>query len=89
MLIVLHVIAALSSLVATTFAVVWPSARNLRVGVWLTAFTTASGTILIALNHTHMLSACASGLTYLGFALSGLLVSRHRLAHATVKVRSR
>ncbi|HEY8999184.1 MAG TPA: hypothetical protein VIM53_02600 [Candidatus Saccharimonadales bacterium] len=89
MLIVLHILSALSSLAVTTVAVVRPSATALRVDALLTAFTMMSGTALVVMSHAHMLSACATGLAYLSFALSGLLVSRYRLAHATVKVRGK
>lgn len=89
MLIVLHILSALSSLIVTSVAVVRPSAKTLRAGAGLTALAALSGTVLVIQNHVHMLSMCVSGVTYLAFALSGLVVSRQRLARVTVRVRSK
>jgi hypothetical protein len=89
MLIALHILIAISSLIAATFAVIKPSERTLKTGALLTALTAISGTVLIAKNHAHMLSACVTGLTYLGFTTAALLTSRYRLARVAIRIRNK
>ena len=80
MVILLHVIIALSSVIVATLAAARPSMRTLAVNYSLIAATVASGTYLIVTMPSHMLSSCEMGLTYLAFA-SALTVFAHvRLA---------
>ncbi|HVW22929.1 MAG TPA: hypothetical protein VHB51_00335 [Candidatus Saccharimonadales bacterium] len=76
MIILLHVLCALSSLVATTWAAFAPSKTKLRVGYSLTAMTLASGTYLVISLHAPLLSSCETGLIYLSLAMAGLLRAR-------------
>ena len=83
MVILLHVIIALSSLVLATFSAVRPARRTLIINYTLIAATIASGTYLIVMMPAHMISSCEMGLTYLAFA-SALTVFAHVRLHKLV-----
>ena len=80
MLILAHVLVALCSIVLSTLGAFKPSRRLLAVSYSLIALTLASGTYLVISLHTPMLRACATGLTYLAAALSGVVIAHYRLA---------
>lgn len=80
MILILHIIIALSSLAATTWLAIWPSKRKMYFSYALIALTLASGTYLVISLHSPLLSSCVSGLTYLALALSGVVVGYYRLA---------
>ena len=80
MLLVLHIIAALSGIVMTTFSFLSPSPGRIRFSYGLVMLTIASGTVIIVKDHLSILSVCLSGLLYIGFTVSGLIAASHRLA---------
>jgi hypothetical protein len=79
MLLVFHILAALSSLVCSAFAFFGPSIFRLRFSYLLSVFTLISGTYLVMSTHANMVSACISGLVYLGFVTSMLLLARAKI----------
>jgi len=80
MILLTHIIIALSSLVATTFMAISPSMRKLYVSYGLIAATLATGTYLVISTHISILHVCTTGLTYLAVAMAGVLVGQYRLA---------
>ena len=80
MLILIHVIIALSSIALSTFSAFVPSKRRINLSYALIAATLITGTYLVVSLNTPMLRACATGLVYLSVALSGVLVGQHKLA---------
>ncbi len=80
MLIMLHVIIALSSLGLTSYAFFRPSETLLRASYALVGLTLATGTYLVYLHPSRMIQACSSGLMYLGLVTVGIVAARHRLA---------
>lgn len=80
MVILLHVLIAISSLVTATYAAFRPGRRSLTINYSLIAATVASGSYLIAITPAHMISACETGLVYLTFA-SALTVFAHVRLH--------
>lgn len=80
MLLLAHVIIALSSLVLTGLAYIRPTQEKLRVSYALVGLTLASGTVLVITTHSPLLSSCVTGLVYLGIVLSGIIATRHKLA---------
>lgn len=79
MIILIHVIIALASIVATSFAGLSPSSARLRMGGWLITATFATGTYLVLHLHVPLVQACESGLAYLAVAAAGMLVGYYRL----------
>jgi hypothetical protein len=80
MLLISHLIIALSSLVAATAAVIYPSYSKLKLSYLLTAATIATGTALVIVTHSPLLSSCLAGLTYTAVALSLIVAAQKRLA---------
>jgi hypothetical protein len=84
MILILHVLAALTSVAFTAFTFFAPTKIKLRVSYALTATTIASGTYLVATSPAHMLEACTVGLLYVGIVLAGTLAARAKLARLVV-----
>ena len=80
MIILMHVIIALTSIVLSTVSAFTPSRGRIISSYVLIALTLATGTYLVISMHTPMLRACATGLVYLAIALSGVLVGQRRFA---------
>ncbi len=83
MLIVLHVLIAISSIVFAGYTFLLPSSKKLQVSYGLTALTLLSGTYLVLSTHAAMLQACMTGLIYLAIVLAETFAARTRLAKVT------
>lgn len=82
MILLIHILVAVSSLGVTGYAFLAPSKLKLRVSYALVALTLASGTYLVLSTNARMVQACLSGLAYLGFVSAGIAAARLRLAKA-------
>ena len=80
MILLLHIIIALSSLVITAAAFMAPKASLLRTSYALVALTIATGTYVTFMNPSHMVQACISGLLYTVVVLGGIGAVRRKLA---------
>ncbi|HET6622362.1 MAG TPA: hypothetical protein VFG56_00305 [Candidatus Saccharimonadales bacterium] len=80
MLLITHIIIALTSLVFATYLLIRPSQVKLNMNYGLIAATIASGSYLIVTTGQHWLSACLSGLVYSVIAVSLSLAARAKLA---------
>lgn len=80
MIIVLHVIIALTSLVWATIGYIRPTNTNLRVSYALIALTFITGFYMVMMEPAQMLRTCLSGVTYLAIASVGVLLTRRKLA---------
>jgi hypothetical protein len=85
MVLVLHILIALSSIAVSSLALADPSVNKLRLSYGLVAATLASGTYLVISTHARILSACITGLAYTGLVLSLISVARYRLAKENYK----
>ena len=65
MIILIHVILAVSSLVFASSVLLSPSRNKLRASYGLIAATLVSGTYLIASTQTNILKTCVTGLVYI------------------------
>jgi hypothetical protein len=74
-----HIIIALSSIGFTGYVFLRPSKNKLYASYILVAATIATGTYLVMLMPSHMVSSCITGLIYLGVVMSGVLATRHKL----------
>lgn len=82
MLLLTHIIIALSSIATTTYLAFSPSKTKFYVSYVLIGLTLATGTILVISLHAPMLKTCLSGLAYLAVALGGVVVGYRRFAAA-------
>lgn len=78
----IHIIIALSSVAYTTYLLFSPSKLKFYVSYGLVGLTLLSGTILVIITHSPLLSACETGLLYSGIVLSGILAAHRRLAYS-------
>ena len=80
MIILLHVIIALSSIGLTSYAYFRPSKSKLGFAYGSIAATIASGLFLVWSEPAHMMQACMSGLAYLGIVSVGIVAAHAKLA---------
>lgn len=80
MIILIHVIIALTSLAFSGLAYFMPSKLKLRVSYGLIAATLISGTYLVVTLNSPLLSACVSGLIYLTVVVTATVAAQRRLA---------
>lgn len=80
MIVLLHVLIALSSIVAVSIAYALPSRIKLRISYVTIAATLFSGTYLVVLAPSHMVQACTAGLAYTAVVLVGIVATRLKLA---------
>lgn len=83
MLVLTHVIIALSSILFTAFAFIRPSKPKLKVSYSLTGLTLASGIYLVWSTGAPILQSCITGLVYLAVIFVGILATHYKLAHTS------
>jgi hypothetical protein len=66
MIVLIHVLIALSSVGFSTYLVFRPSNRNFYINYSLIGMTFATGIYLVWSTHSPLLQSCISGLVYLG-----------------------
>lgn len=79
MIILLHVLIALSSIAWTTYLYARPSRRGFYAAYGLIAATLGSGTYLVIVLHSPLISSCLSGLIYLGAVLTLAVLAARKL----------
>ena len=84
MLVLLHVMVALTSIIYSAYVFLSPSKSRLQVSYGLVAATLTSGTYLVLSTHSPMLQACMMGLIYTGGVLAAIVSARHKLGSTKV-----
>lgn len=84
MILVTHIIIALSSVAYTTLLLLRPTQAKLHVSYLLVAATLASGIYLTVINPANMLRTCTTGLVYVVIVTAGIALARKRLALNTL-----
>jgi hypothetical protein len=84
MLLLLHILIALSGLVTSTLAVLRPSRNKINLSYGLVLATIASGTALVILDHARILSSCITGLVYIGVSLTLILSAQRRMVASRI-----
>lgn len=82
MLILIHVILAISSVLYTAVIFFNPSKPKLRNSYWLVAGTVATGTYLVVSMHSNLIQSCFTGLTYLAVVFAGIAATKTKLSKA-------
>jgi hypothetical protein len=86
MIVLLHVLIALSSVVYTSHLFFRPTKRNFRVSYGLIGSTFATGIYLVWTTHSPLLQSCIAGLAYLAVVSFGIAVAQRKVAaHAKNK----
>lgn len=76
----IHIGIALASVGFSTFLYFSPTRNKFYVTYGLVALTLITGTILVIASRAQILSACTSGLVYIGFMLMAIYASHRKLA---------
>jgi len=80
MIVLLHVLIAVSSLALVTYTFIKPN-NKLLLGSYLSIFATiASGLYLVWVEPARMLHTCEVGLVYLAVASTGVIAARIRFS---------
>ncbi len=79
MLLISHVLIALTSLAYTTLTYIRPSKKRLNVSYFLMASTLATGTFLVVSTNSSLVSACISGLVYTSIVTVGIFAAKNKL----------
>ncbi len=79
MILVIHILIAISSVAYTTLLLVRPSQTKLRTSYILVGATLVSGTYLTILNPVNMLHTCTTGLIYIVIVSAGITLARRKL----------
>jgi hypothetical protein len=85
MILLLHIVIALSSIALSGFAYARPTQGKLRGTYTLVVATLATGTYLVIAQPAHMASACVSGLTYLAVVGVAIGAAQRKLARETIQ----
>jgi hypothetical protein len=85
MMLIPHIIIALSSILYTGYVFVKPSKNKFYVSYSLIAATLATGTYLVIMMPAHLVSACFTGIAYLAFVTAGIVAAHKRYVASEVK----
>lgn len=87
MILILHIIIALSSVACTTILLISPSKNKLIISYLLVGATLASGIYLTVLNPAQMLRTCMAGLVYASLVTTGIMIAQSKLRQITTLAR--
>jgi hypothetical protein len=79
MLLVTHILIALTSIAFSSLAFFAPSRLKLQASYGLVAATLVSGTWLVLSTGSPLLSSCMTGLVYLAASMGALIMARRKL----------
>ena len=82
-IVLLHVIIAITSIAFTTVTFFVPSKAKLHIASGLLIATLTSGTYLVVSTHSRLLEACMMGLLYSLGVSYGIYAAQRKLAAAT------
>lgn len=85
MILLTHIVIALTSAVYSILIMFNPSPRRLRTSKVLIGLTIASGTALVVYSKSALVPACQAGLLFTGFSLAGLIAANRRMEAITEK----
>jgi hypothetical protein len=80
MILLAHIVIALSSIAYSTYLFFSPSKKKLYASYGLVGLTLVSGTYLVISTGAHVLQSCLTGLVYIGVVSTVIVGARYRLA---------
>lgn len=80
MLLISHILIALTSLLTAGLAFFKPTTKRLRISYVLVGLTVASGSVLIVERPAHMVQSCTTGLVYLAVVFAAIIAAHYKLA---------
>ncbi len=85
MMLMLHIIIAITSVLYSTYLFLSPSKEKFTISYGLVGLTLATGSFLVFLQPSHMTQACVSGLAYTSFVLIAIVAAKKRFAKAFIR----
>lgn len=82
MILITHIIIALSSVAMATYLFLNPSKTTLHLSYSLVALTIITGAYLTFIQPAHLMHTCVAGLIYFAFILVLLVKAQYRLSQA-------
>jgi hypothetical protein len=79
MIILIHVIIALTSIIIASFTFLYPTIKKLIISYGFILGTVASGTYLLVTSPSHILQSCMTGLAYLTIVSLATIAAHVRL----------
>lgn len=89
MMLILHILIAVTSIIITTFTYIRPSKLKLVVAYSLVGLTIASGFDLVVQAPSHMMEACLAGLAYLAVVSVGIVAAQIKYVRLAAASRER
>lgn len=80
MILLAHILIALSSIFFTGFTSFFPSKKKLTISYISVMATIATGAYLIVSRPSHMVTTCFEGLLYIGVVTVGIIIAQKRLS---------
>lgn len=84
MILVAHILIALTSLILALYTLFAPTHRKLLISYMLIALTVVSGIYMVVASPSHMMQACVSGLVYLSVVFVMIALARRKLVAVAV-----
>lgn len=85
LLLITHILIALTGIVVTTILLFSPSDLKFKATYLFLAGTIGTGTVLIVTSPAHMLQSCVMGIAYSAFVVTGIVIAKKRLAKEHTK----
>lgn len=79
MILIAHILIALTSLFITAAAFVRPSQTALKLSWSFVVLTISTGTLVAIASPAHMVQACVSGLIYTAVVVSATIIAKRKL----------
>ena len=80
MILLLHIVIALASIAAASYALFFPSKKGLHFSYILVGLTTVSGVYMVIEQPVTLTQVCMTGLVYLSFVSIAIVVAKSKLA---------
>jgi hypothetical protein len=84
MLILVHVIIAITSCVCTSYIYFSPSRKKITTSYFLIAATLGTGSYLIMSKPSHMVQSCIVGILYICFVTAVTILARLKISRSEV-----
>lgn len=85
MILIIHILIALTSIAYSSYLYFDPQPSKFKPAYWLLGGTVSSGSILVITTGTNILKTCLTGLAYIGFVLTVIILAKKKLAKETAR----
>lgn len=87
MLILAHVLIAISGLLYSSYLYFNPADDKFKPAYWLLGFTIGTGSLLVVVGGANVLKTCVLGLLYTGVVYGSIIAAKHKLAKEELRIK--